>query len=76
MTNLEHQLDATLFERTNGGTRPTPAGLEFLDTARRIVDETESIGSRLKARSRGESGRLTIGIHSSLTARKSPRDTR
>jgi hypothetical protein len=27
---LEYQLGATLFERTNGGTRPTSAGHEFL----------------------------------------------
>ena len=35
LRNLEFQLGATLFERTNGGTRPTKAGQEFLDSARR-----------------------------------------
>jgi len=68
LRDLEFQLGATLFERTNGGTRPTVVGQEFLDAARRIVEETEAITARLKTRSRGESGRLTIGVHSSLSA--------
>jgi DNA-binding transcriptional LysR family regulator len=68
LRDLEYKLDATLFERTNGGTRPTIVGQEFLDAARRIVEETEAITARLKTRSRGESGRLTIGVHASLTA--------
>lgn len=61
-------LGVQLFQRTNGGTRPTIEGLEFLEAARRIIDETETITARLKSRSRGESGRLTIGIHASLSA--------
>lgn len=65
---LESMLGVQLFERTNGGTRPTIEGLEFLEAARRIIDETESITARLRTRSRGESGRLTIGIHASLSA--------
>lgn len=68
LQNLEYKLGGTLFERTNGGTRPTIEGQEFLDAARRIVVETETIAARLKTRSRGESGRLTIGIHTSLSA--------
>lgn len=68
LRDLEHQLGATLFERTNGGTRPTVAGQEFLDAARRIIEETETVTARLRTRSRGESGRLTIGVHASLSA--------
>lgn len=68
LRDLEHKLGAGLFERTNGGTRPTVAGQEFLDAARRIIEETEAITARLKTRSRGESGRLTIGVHASLSA--------
>lgn len=68
LRSLEHQLGANLFERTNGGTRPTIEGQEFLDAATRIVEETEAIAARLKTRSRGESGRLTIGVHASLSA--------
>ncbi len=67
LRDLEYKLGATLFERTNGGTRPTIEGQEFLDAARRIVEETEAITARLKTRSRGESGRLTVGVHASLS---------
>jgi DNA-binding transcriptional LysR family regulator len=68
LRDLEYQLGAALFERTNGGTRPTIAGHEFLESARRIVEETEAISARFKTRSRGESGRLAIGVHASLSA--------
>jgi DNA-binding transcriptional LysR family regulator len=68
LRDLEHRLGAIVFERTNGGTRPTLAGKEFLDAARRIIQETEAITIRLQTRSRGESGRLTIGVHASLSA--------
>ena len=68
MRDLEQEVGATLFERTNGGTRLTPAGQEFLEAARRIIEETELMVYRLKTRSRGESGRLTIGVHASLSA--------
>lgn len=67
LRDLEHRLGAVLFERTNGGTRPTTAGQEFLETARRIIDEMDVAFSRLKTRHRGESGRLTIGVHASLS---------
>jgi DNA-binding transcriptional LysR family regulator len=68
LRNLEHSLGSTLFERTNGGTRLTIQGQEFLDAARRIVGETEAIAARLKTHASGESGRLIIGIHASLSA--------
>ena len=68
LRSLESMLGVQLFQRTNGGTRPTIEGLEFLDAARRIVGEAETITARLKSRSRGESGSLTIGIHASLSA--------
>lgn len=67
LRSLEHSLDVTLFERTNGGTRPTTEGKEFLDTAQRIVDQTDAMTIRVKNRSRGESGRLTIGVHASFS---------
>ena len=66
--DLEYQLGATLFERTNGGTHPTVAGQEFLEAARRIVDDSEVMVVRFTTRSRGERGRLTVGVHASLSA--------
>ena len=68
LRDLEGHLGAVLFERTNGGTRPTVEGEEFLEAARRIVEDTEAITRRLKTRARGESGHLTIGVHASLSA--------
>ncbi len=42
LRDLEYQLGTELFERTNAGTRPTIAGQEFLETARRIIAETDT----------------------------------
>jgi DNA-binding transcriptional LysR family regulator len=64
---IEDRLGAELFLRSNGGTHPTVAGLEFLETTRRILEDTSAAFRKLKARSRGETGRLTIGIYASLT---------
>lgn len=68
LSELEHVLGAALFERTNGGTHPKPEGREFLEAARMIIQETEAIADRLKTRSRGDVGQLTIGIHAALSA--------
>jgi DNA-binding transcriptional LysR family regulator len=68
LLELEHHLGAGLFERTNGGTRPTIVGQEFLESARRIVEDADTAFARLNARCRGEIGRLTIGVHTSLAA--------
>ena len=66
LRDLEHQLGAELFERTNGGTHPTRIGHEFLEIARRIVEETDAAFARLKAMSSGRAGRLTVGVYVSL----------
>lgn len=68
LAKVEHTLGMALFERTNGGRRPTIEGQEFLNTAQRIVDQTDAMTVRVKNRSRGESGRLTIGVHASFSA--------
>lgn len=68
LRDLEYRLEAPLFERSNGGTRPTLAGQEFLEDARRLIEDADAVATRLKTRSRGESGRLTIGVHASLSA--------
>ena len=64
---IEDRLGAELFLRSNGGTHPTVAGLEFLDTARCILEDASAAFRRLKARSRGETGQLTVGVYASLT---------
>jgi DNA-binding transcriptional LysR family regulator len=40
--DLEYRLGSELFERTNGGTHPMPIGREFLEIARRIVEEADA----------------------------------
>src|ERR1700676_118499 len=67
LRDLEHRLRAPLFERHKGGTRPTTAGRAFLESARRIVEETEPAFRRHKTQCAGESGRLTIGVYASLS---------
>ena len=66
LRDLEYRLGAELFERTNGGTHPTPIGREFLETARHIVEDTDAAFARLKAMSSGQAGRLKIGVYASL----------
>jgi DNA-binding transcriptional LysR family regulator len=56
LRDLEYRLEAELFERTNGGTRPTMIGREFSETARRIIEETDAAFARLKAMSSGQAG--------------------
>lgn len=68
LRDLEHWLGASLFERTNGGTHPTVTGREFLEAGRRIIEEVEVTVLRVKRRTRGESGRLAIGVQASLSA--------
>jgi DNA-binding transcriptional LysR family regulator len=68
LRDLEYRLGAALFERTNGGTRTTVAGQEFIETARHIVEEMDAAFARAKTRSRGESGQLTVGVYASPAA--------
>jgi DNA-binding transcriptional LysR family regulator len=67
LRHLEDRVGTKLFERTNGGTRPTPIGSEFIASANRILEETSAVLRTLKARSRGESGPLTIGVCASFS---------
>lgn len=32
-----------MFERTNGGVQPTPAGRDFLEGARRVLDDVQTL---------------------------------
>jgi DNA-binding transcriptional LysR family regulator len=63
LRSLEDRVGAELFERTNGGTRPTAVGHEFLQAARHIIEETDAAFARLKDMSSGQTGRLTIGVY-------------
>jgi DNA-binding transcriptional LysR family regulator len=67
LRNLESQLGTTLFERTHGGTHATPAGLEFLQSAERILADTDAAVRRARQHCQGNAGRLGIGIYASFS---------
>jgi DNA-binding transcriptional LysR family regulator len=67
LRDMETRLGAQIFERTNGGTRTTLAGRDFLSSAQQILDETDAAQRKLRTRTRGENGRLTIGVYASLS---------
>jgi nucleoside-diphosphate-sugar epimerase len=54
LRDLEYRLAPFCFERTNGGTHPTVARLEFFELARRILEDTKTALRNLRSRSRGE----------------------
>ena len=66
--HLEEQLGIALFERTNGGVRPTSAGRDFVNGVRRVLNELQIVVDGAKAVGRGEAGYLTIGFYTSLSA--------
>lgn len=66
--HLEEELGVVLFERTNGGVRPTLAGRGFVNGVRRVLDELQIVVDGAKAVGRGEAGHLTIGFYTSLSA--------
>lgn len=65
---LEKHLAVVLLVRSSGGVRPTSAGLEFLETAGRLLDDFDALISRAGALSRGAKGRLTLGLPTSKAA--------
>ena len=69
---LEKKIGFQLFDRNQRPLKLTDAGNEFLQEARQILSQVEraiELGQRL---SRGEKGRLTIGINTSIANSKLP----
>lgn len=63
---LETDLGAVLFERTQRRVALTRAGIALLPRARRLLDDLRRAGDETRAIAEGRSGRLRIGfIHSS-----------
>ncbi len=58
----------TLFERSSGGVRATPAGRDFLRTAQSILEQVDTLMTNVRSAGRGEAGRLSIGFYTSLSA--------
>jgi DNA-binding transcriptional LysR family regulator len=65
--NLEDELGVILFNRSTSGARLTPAGEEFVVSARRIIEEVERLAERAKARGAGKIGRVVAGFYKSLS---------
>lgn len=68
--HLEEQLGVKLFERSSGGVRVTTAGGDVVRTARQLAEQTDRMVSIAKSAGRGEYGQITIGVCTSLSARK------
>ncbi|WP_084305775.1 LysR family transcriptional regulator [Bradyrhizobium sp. ARR65] len=65
---IEHGLGFTIFERSSGGASPTPAGRRVLRLARTILEEFDALIATAKSVQNGETGRLSVGFCTSLSA--------
>lgn len=65
---IEHHLGVVIFERYSAGVRPTQAGREVLRLARTILEEFDALIATAKSVQNSETGRLTVGFCTSLSA--------
>lgn len=70
--DLEEELGAALFERNTRKVKLTDAGEDFLQSARRILDETKTAVESARRVARGESGVLRIGFIGTLSHQTLP----
>jgi len=66
MQRLEEELGVALFTRANRGVRLTEAGVKLLDSATRILREVERTGDEIRAQGAHPSGRIVVGVTSTL----------
>lgn len=64
---LEERIKMVIFERSSGGVRATPAGRDFLRSARSILEQIDALVTSAQHTGRGETGRLVIGFYTSLS---------
>jgi DNA-binding transcriptional LysR family regulator len=57
---VENQLGVQLFTRNNRGVELTPAGVVFVQEARRVISAAERAVSRTQAVAKGEAGRIRV----------------
>jgi DNA-binding transcriptional LysR family regulator len=65
---LEERIQMIVFKRTSGGVQATEAGRGFLGLARSILEQVDSLVTTAHRAGRGETGRITIGYYTSLSA--------
>jgi DNA-binding transcriptional LysR family regulator len=58
--SVENQLGVQLFTRTNRGVELTPAGVVFVQEARRVITAAERAVDRTQAAARGEAGNVRL----------------
>jgi DNA-binding transcriptional LysR family regulator len=65
---LEARTKMIVFERSSGGVQATPAGRDFLQMARSILEQMDALVLAAHSTGYGRAGRLTIGFFTSLSA--------
>jgi len=65
---LEDAIKVDLFDRSSGGVQATAAGHDFLQMARSILSQMDTLVTTAYSNGRGEAGRLTVGFYTSLSA--------
>lgn len=68
--HLEEQLGASLFERSSGGVRLTPAGASLAKAGRRLFEEIDHMIKALQLADRGEAGVLKVGFGTAVSTSK------
>ncbi|MCK1289002.1 LysR family transcriptional regulator [Bradyrhizobium sp. 44] len=68
ISQLEHLIGATLFERSSGGVAPTFAGRRVLRISRMVLEQVGGLAAIARSSGRGEAGRLSIGFCTSIAA--------
>ena len=65
---LEHLIGMSIFDRSSGGVTATASGRHFLNHARLILEEIDSLIVTAHRASQGGAGRLSMGFDASLSA--------
>lgn len=63
---IEDALDVLLFDRSSRNAKPTPAGLELLREAERLLLDSEGVANRIKRIATGWESQLTIAVDGAL----------
>ncbi|MFT4120865.1 LysR family transcriptional regulator [Bradyrhizobium sp.] len=67
ISQLEYLIGTSLFERSSGGIKPTPAGQAVLRIAQLILEQVDMLVDTGRSRGRGDTGRLVIGFYTSMS---------
>ena len=68
--HLEDQVGVSLFERSSGGVRLTPAGESMAQAARRLFEEIDDMIKASQLADRGEAGVLKVGFATGVSTSK------